>query len=165
MTVLSSIPPHGRALSEVERLALLEDLAAIVESSHLFKSLDDQGRRDLLASGYVMVVPNDEVLIREGDEGTAMYLIMEGRVRVETVGPTGTIRLAELSRGACLGEVSVLSGSPRTATVTTLTELKVVAFETHRVHRLLDDYPRVRKVLEALVEGRARDAAEKIIGS
>lgn len=165
MTQPSVIPPRGRAREDAEREGLLADLEAIVEASQLFKSLDDEGRRRLIESGYVLRYEPGDVIIREGDEGSAMYLVMQGTVRVETSGARGSVRLAELGRGACLGEVSVLTGGARTATVTAVDAVHVVAFESHRIQRIIDDYPRVRRLLEGLIEGRARDTVEKIIGS
>ena len=58
----------------------------------------------------------------------------------------------------------MLTGGERTATVIALEPVKVVAFESHRVARLVDAYPRMRQLLEAMIEGRARDTVEKIIG-
>lgn len=161
----SVIPPNGRALEDAEREALLGDFEQIVASSHLFKSLDADGRERLVESGYVLFFESGDVLIREGDEGDVMYLVLSGKVRVGTTGARGAVQLAELGRGACLGEVSVLTGGPRTATVTALAPVQVVAFEKHRIQRIVDDYPRVRQLLEAMIAGRARDTVEKIIGS
>lgn len=167
MTEPSVIPPRGRALEEAEREALFADLAEIIASSHLFKSLDDQGRRDLIESGYVLCFAPGEVLMRQGEEGdTRMYLIMKGTVVVETSAePRGSIHLAQLGRGACVGEVSALTGGPRTATVKAVDEVQAVTFEQHRMQRVIDAHPRVRKLLEAMIEGRARDTVEKLIGS
>lgn len=165
MSEPSVIPPRGRALEDSERQALLGDLEEIVASSHLFKSLDAEGRERLIESGYVLFFDPGDVLIRQGDAGSAMYLVMQGKVKVETEGARGSVQLAELGRGACLGEVSVLTGGTRTATVTAIDAVQVVAFENHRIERVIDAYPRVRKLLEGLVEGRARDTVEKIIGS
>lgn len=161
----SVIPPRGRALEDAERDALLADIGDIVESSHLFKSLDDEGRARLIESGYVLRFDPGDVIIRQGDAGSTMYLVMQGKVRVETSGARGSVQLAELGRGACLGEVSVLTGGSRTATVTAVDAVQAVAFESHRIQRVIDAYPRVRKLLEATIEARARDTVEKIIGS
>lgn len=156
----SFVPPRARPLDDIEREALEADLEAIIAKSHLFKSLDEEGRRRLFTSGYVLGFAPGEVLIRQGDEGSAMYLVMHGTVRVECDG----VELADLGHGACIGEVAVLTGSPRTATVIAIDDVQVVAFEAHRIQRIVDDYPRVRRLLEALIEGRARDAVEKIVG-
>jgi CRP/FNR family cyclic AMP-dependent transcriptional regulator len=154
----------GRPLSLDEQAAIERDMEAIVLGSHLFKSLDDAGRKDLIESGFVMRFDAGDMILRQGDPGDTMFLVLEGTVRVETETPGGTIQLAELGRGACLGEVSVLTRGPRTATVSALTPVTTVTFARHRVERLLAQHPRVRALLEALIAGRARDAVDKILG-
>ncbi|HJL15082.1 MAG TPA: cyclic nucleotide-binding domain-containing protein [Sandaracinaceae bacterium LLY-WYZ-13_1] len=163
----SVIPPGGRALERAEREALLDELTDIVASSYLFKSLDDDGRRELIESGYVLHVPSGRTVMAQGAEGdTRMYLVLHGEVSVETTGgPTGSIHLAELGRGACVGEVSALTGGPRTATVKAIDDVQLVAFEQHRIERIIDAHPKVRELLEAMIEGRARDTVEKLIRS
>jgi hypothetical protein len=167
MAWLSAIPPRGRALSAEERAALEADLELVIDRSHLFRSLDAEGRTHLLSSGYVLALEDGEVLIEEGEEGGIMYLVLDGRVRVSArrTGTAEDVTLAELGRGAVVGEVSVLSGSPRTATVSAVGASHVLAFEAHRIQRVLDAHPEVRRRLQSVVEGRARDAAEKMIGS
>ena len=137
----------------------------IVLASHLFKSLDAQGQRDLIESAFVMTFAAGDVLLREGDRGETMFVVMDGTVRIETRTPTGSLQLAELGKGACVGEVSVLTGGARTATVTAVTEVTCATFARHRILRILDAHPRVRQLLEALIEGRARDTVEKLIGN
>jgi CRP-like cAMP-binding protein len=159
------IPSGGRALSAAEHAQLEHDMEAIVLGSHLFKSLDEAGRRDALQSAFVMRYEADDVILREGDPGDTMFLVMEGSVRIETRTPNGSIQLAELGRGACVGEVAVLTGGPRTATVTAVSDVSVATFARHRVQRILDASPRVRVLLEQLIEGRAKDTVGKLIGS
>ena len=139
-------------------------MEAIVLGSHLFKSLDEPGRRSLLESGFVMHFEPGDTILREGDPGDTMFLVLEGTVRVETQAPAGdALQLAELGRGACVGEVSVLTKGPRTATVTATTAVTTVTFARHRVERILESHPRVRTLLEALIEGRAKATVDKII--
>lgn len=162
--VPSSFPTGARTLSTAEVASLERDMEEIVAKSHLFKSLDEGARKDLLESAFVMQYDAGEMILREGDPGDAMYLVMEGTVRVHTHSPQGEIQLAELSRGACVGEVSVLMGSPRTATVDAVSDVTCAVLARHRVQRILDEHPRVRALLEALVEGRARQTVERILG-
>ncbi len=159
------IPPGGRLLAPEERASLGEEMARIVATSHLFKSLDDDGRRRVLESGWVAKFEPGQILMKQGNPGDTMFLVLKGRIRVETDGPSGPVHLAELGRGACVGEVSVLTGGPRTATVTAIEPVDAVAFQHHRIERVLNDYPKVRQLLQSLVEGRARDTVEKLIGS
>lgn len=161
----SVVPDGARSLEPSEQEALASDMNAIVQSSHLFKSLDDAGRQILLGSGFVMRFEAGEEVLREGDAGTWMYLIMQGTLRIETRTAHGTLQLAELSRGACVGEVSVLTGGRRTATVIAKTRADLLVFAKHRIERLLEAYPRVRKLLETVVEARARDTVDKILST
>jgi CRP-like cAMP-binding protein len=161
----TSIPPGTRRLDDSERRSLLDEMTEVVVSSHLFKSLDDAGRERLLTSGYVCSFDPDSMIIEQGTEGDLMFLVLDGKVRIDAMVSGGTLQLAELGRGACIGEVSVVGGGPRTATVRAASAVSCVAFPRHRIQEILDDYPKVRKVLQALVEGRARDTIEKIVKS
>ena len=115
---------------------------------------------------FVMRFPAGELILREGDVGDTMFLVLDGSVLVETSGGArSSVHLAELGRGACVGEVSVLTGGPRTATVAAKTDVTVATFARHRIQRILDAHPKVRALLEALVEGRAKDTVGKLIGS
>ena len=160
----SFIPHGGRSLSPDELKALYADMEAIVRGSHLFKSLDEATRADLLSYAFVQHFSAGEVLLCEGDLGDTMFLLMEGTVRVHTRSPLKEIQLADLGRGACVGEVSVLTGSLRTATVNAVTNVTCAVLARHRVERILEGHPRVRALLEALVEGRARNTIERILG-
>lgn len=160
----SVIPNGGRTLDAEELAALERDMEAIVVGSHLFKSLPLEARVHLIQSAFVMRFAAGDLILREGDPGDTMFLVMEGTVRVETRAPTGNVHLAELGRGACVGEVSVITGGPRTATVTALTDVTTATFARHRVQRVLDASPKVRALLDQLIEGRANDTVGKIIG-
>ncbi len=105
------------------------------------------------------------MVLRQGDEGTTVFLILTGTVAVRVDSGQSRISLANLTRGACIGEVSMLTGSTRTATVMATEDVEALAFERHRIDRILVDYPGIRARLEALIEGRARDAIEKIVGN
>jgi CRP-like cAMP-binding protein len=160
------MPSGARTLSGDEVAALERDMAEIVAKSHLFKSLDEAARKELLESSFVMQYDPGEMILREGDPGDTMFLVMEGTVRIHarTV-QGGELELAELGRGACVGEVSVLTGSPRTATVDAVGAVTCAVLARHRVQRVLDAHPRVRELLETLVEGRARQTLERILGN
>lgn len=160
------IPPTARALRPEEHDALSDAMADIVTHSHLFKSLDDEGRKDVLDSAFVRHFADGETILAQGHEpgdDPEMYLVLDGKVRVETQTPSGKVHLAELGRGACIGEVSVLTGGARTASVTAVGEVDVAAYAKHRIDRVLARYPKVKALLESVVESRARDTIEKIL--
>jgi CRP-like cAMP-binding protein len=137
----------------------------LIESSHLFKSLDEDGRKQILASGELVRFDAGTVILFEGEEGDAFYLLKKGSVWVSTRRGGKDVRLATLARGAFFGEVAVLSGQPRTATVTAAEPVEAVRFDKEKIDEILVHYPRVRKLLEAVVLGRAKDTIEKLTRS
>lgn len=136
-------------------------VCAFVERSHLFKGLAREDLGHLFQTGRLVRCRAGEVFMREGEPGGEMYLLMEGSVRVSTGGKQGEIELAQLKRGAVIGEVGVLTGRPRTATVTALESIALVGWSKADMDVILRKYPKVRKLLQAMVEGRVRTTIEK----
>lgn len=99
-------------------------------------------------------VPAGAVLTRQGQTGGLAYVIASGTAEVARGGK----RLARLGPGDVVGELSLLDGEPRSATVKALTDLEVLEISADDLRRLLRKAPSVtRKLLEALSE-RLRQA-------
>jgi CRP-like cAMP-binding protein len=139
-------------------------VCAFIERSHLFKGLEKEDLKALYEAGRLVKFNAGDKVVREGDTGDEMFVIMTGSVRVVT-GPEMTpVELAQLKRGAFFGEVSVLTGRPRTATVVAIDEVELIAFGKMVLEPILRKYPRVRKLMQVVVEGRVRTAIEKSKG-
>jgi ATP-binding cassette subfamily B protein len=144
--------------------SLRNGVEAVVTGSFLFRSLEPESRRDLADRGVVMVFPAAKVVLTEGDPSSDFYLIDQGVAEVTTTTPDGApVVLATLQHGAFFGEVALLKGLPRTATVTALTDLSVVRFDQADIEDVLSRNPGARRILEAMIEGRARDTVEKVV--
>src|SRR5204862_1048540 len=82
----------------------------------LFESLDDEATHELCNLLENLDCKAGAVLFRAGDEGDAMYLIEEGRVRICVRAKDGhEVTLTELHRGDFFGEMALLDGKPRSA--------------------------------------------------
>jgi CRP-like cAMP-binding protein len=89
-----------------------------LRSVPLFAALDDESARALRALLEVRAVPAGTLLFSAGDAGDAMYLIEDGRVRIFVVDEDGQeVTLAELARGDFFGEMAIIDGKPRAASV------------------------------------------------
>ncbi len=99
-------------------------------------------------------LPAGSVLTRQGTAGGLAFVIAEGKAEVLR----GEKRLATLGPGDVVGELSLLDGEPRSATVRALTDMEVLQISSQDLNRLLRKAPSVRrKLLEALAE-RLREA-------
>jgi CRP-like cAMP-binding protein len=135
---------------------------AAISGSHLFKSLDEEGRSRLIQGARALSFHAGKVVVREGDPGEALYLIRMGAVDVFTTRSGESLLLATLGPGACFGEVALLSGRPRTATVVAKEECTMLCFYKSQIEEILVEYPKVRRLLESIVIGRAKDTIDKM---
>lgn len=70
--------------------------------------------------------PPGATIFREGEKTNEMYIIISGKVKIEkATGQGKNLQLAELNPGAMIGEMSLISGQPRSATAVALTEVKL----------------------------------------
>jgi CRP/FNR family transcriptional regulator, cyclic AMP receptor protein len=99
----------------------------------------------------------DTVIAREGERGIGLFLILEGQCRISIGGKTK----AKLGPGDFFGEVALLDGGPRTATVTALTPVKLVGITGWVFRGLLMEHPSIAlKTLEG-VAGRLRAVSKE----
>lgn len=97
------------------------------------------------------------VIAREGERGIGLFLILEGQCNVTIGGRTK----ARLGPGDFFGEVALLDGGPRTATVTALTAVRLVGITGWVFRGLLMEHPSIAlKTLEA-VAGRLRAVSKE----
>jgi CRP/FNR family cyclic AMP-dependent transcriptional regulator len=97
-----------------------------------------------------------EVLVRQGEVGREMFIIVEGTAEVERDGKP----VAELGPNDFVGELAVLRHSTRNATVTATSEMTVLVLTPNAVEPLLDDIPGLAKAMLLAVVHRVDVPAE-----
>jgi CRP/FNR family cyclic AMP-dependent transcriptional regulator len=94
-------------------------------------------------------LPAGRVLMRQGKPGRELLVLVEGEVTVERDGATIAVRRA----GDFLGELALVTGRPRTATVTAATDLQTLVLDEISFDRLLRDVPTIAvKVIKTVGE-------------
>ncbi len=97
------------------------------------------------------------VIAREGERGIGLFLIVEGQCKISIGGKTK----AKLGPGDFFGEVALLDGGPRTATVTAMTPVRLIGITGWVFRGLLMEHPSIAlKTLEA-VAGRLRSVSKE----
>ena len=92
------------------------ELAAQLPEGSVFSACDDAQLADLLTIGTLQTIKANDEILRQGDEGTSLVIVLDGVVRVSMVTPNGReIILDYAEAGAVLGEIAVLDDQPRTA--------------------------------------------------
>jgi tetratricopeptide (TPR) repeat protein len=107
-----------------------------------------------------------DVIISEGEPGSSMYLIASGEVKVYTHSAGGErVYLARLGEGDFFGEVSVLTGKPRTATITASQRSELLRLDKDKLDKILAKHPKVRSVIDDFYKRRASHTVEAMIES
>jgi CRP-like cAMP-binding protein len=139
-----------------------------VPPSPLFEVLNTEERAALVKEMELEQHGEGDVIITEGEPGSAMYVIAHGEVKVYTRGAGGkggNVYLAKLGEGDFFGEVSVLTGKPRTATLTASKPTELLRLDKEKLDNALAKYPGIRKVLDDFYKKRAKHTVEAMIES
>ena len=136
-----------------------------VPKSPLFEVLSETERNAIVHEMDLETFDEGSVILNEGDPGTSMYIIASGEVKVFTRGTSGTLYLARLGEGDFFGEVSVLTGKPRTATITASQRSELLRLDKEKLDGVLSKYPGIRRVLDEFYRKRANHTVEAMIES
>lgn len=106
-------------------------------------------------------LPAGGVLFREGDPGTEAFQILQGSLAITIEGPEGPTELARRGVGDLIGEMAVVSGAPRSATVTAIEPTRVAVVTGQVIEQALATAnPMVARMLRSLVD-RLREEADR----
>jgi small-conductance mechanosensitive channel len=138
--------------------AVIERLSAVDLFAPL--SVDETG---MLAQAAVRhVFAPGELVIRAGDPGSSMFVVHNGRVRVQ-VNENGRSRtVATLNEGDFFGEMALFTGEPRTANVVALEETEVLEIGHAAMKRVFDTNPDLVEALSFIMAERRQGLASQV---
>jgi CRP-like cAMP-binding protein len=96
--------------------------------------------------------------VRQGDDGRSMFVVLDGRVRV-TIEPSGQ-EVAVTTAGGFFGEMSMLTGDPRTATVTAMDDATLLEIDADRFRELAVRRPGLVEHVSGIVSARRQGLAD-----
>jgi CRP-like cAMP-binding protein len=138
------------------------DLAAtaFVESNVLFRLLDDEARRDLLQLAQVEDYQPGELIAADAQD-ERIYLVRDGTATVLLSRGGVAVEVGSLERNAIYGEGRVL-GAPLPGALVARTPVSVVTFPAPVMAAMVERFPRIRRMLEAVRAARQKEAADKL---
>jgi CRP-like cAMP-binding protein len=141
----------------------LENTLRFFANARILRMLDTEGRRRLLDAAEAITFQNESVVVREGDPGDALYIIVDGIASVQ-VDHLGTRKpIAELCDGAFFGEMAVITEQPRAATVIARGQLSVLKIPKRTLREVLADYPKVKEIIAKIGVARTEDTLDKML--
>jgi len=122
----------------------------------------------LVALGHVVAYPKNMVVFREGDKGEALYVVIEGAVRITKHAPEAWDGIMDfVESGGCFGEMALVDDFPRSATAIAQDDCTVLFLGRDALLDLFREEPVVgRKILAAFCRSlslRLRHASDRIV--
>ena len=124
-----------------------DDKVELMRSVPLFAGLTEHELERLSSLADIVDLPKDRVILTQGQLGWEMFVMVTGSAHVERDGTS----FGEVGPGEVLGEIALLDGGPRTATVTLSQPSRLLVLARREFQTMLDEFPDIRlRILETV---------------
>ena len=147
------VPYEAPAAPENEDPA--EERARWLGEVELLAPLSPEEREHLAAEARTLLYGPGETILRAGAEGGSMFVVLRGRVEIRIPQNGRSIRVAEITSGEVIGEMSLLTGEPRSADVRAMGEVELIEVRRAEMKDLLAEN-------EALADALATETAHRL---
>ena len=130
------------------------ELAQLLQNVPLFARCTPRELRSVARFVETAELPAGTDLVREGEDGDALFVILEG----EAIVKTGGRELARVGEGDYFGELALLDGEPRAADVVAQTDVKIAVLGIRMFRTLVRELPDLAEQLLAGLAGELRKA-------
>jgi branched-chain amino acid transport system substrate-binding protein len=125
-----------------------EQLLAVLTGSEMFRMLPDEARLGIVGAYRRRVYGEPELIVRQGDPGSSMFVILSGRVAVLLNQPDSPPKkMAELKSGDSFGEMALVLGEGRNASVQALTQVTLAEIPKEAMQPILQNHPEWTELL------------------
>lgn len=153
----------GRDEDDRADAAFERELMADLRQIDWLRGLSDDELKLLVPTVSVRQFGAGEMLVRAGEQGDSMFIVRSGKAEVFGHTADGQIRhVANYARGDVTGEMALMTGQPRTASVRALTDLEVIEMDREGFVRLFKEHPDAAAGIGDIITARNRDLLEKL---
>jgi CRP/FNR family cyclic AMP-dependent transcriptional regulator len=139
------------------------DIAGLRKRSVIFAALSDEEAASLMQMARKINHPARHVVFQEGEPGDHLLVVMQGRVKVSLISPDGKEAiLSILEPGDVFGEMALLDGEPRSASVTTMENCVFLVLWRRDFLPFLERNPQVALKLLAALSKRLRSTNDMV---
>lgn len=130
--------------------------------SDLFRTLSTNAIERIIDRFELVTYPKNTVIIQKGQKGDSFYVIKKGSVRVGLPMKNGKeIQLAVLAHSDCFGEMSLLTGNPAAAAITSIEDVELMRLSEAHFNDILLEYPVLNRYFHRILSERLRSTSEK----
>jgi CRP-like cAMP-binding protein len=153
-----SAEQEGRIKESIKR-----EVISGLRNVELFRPLSFDQIEELASSSSKLLFSKGEILVQQGDSGDSLFIITDGKVDVSVSDSSGRkTHLANLQSGSYFGEMSLLTGEPRSASVVALAETEVIVVEKSGMAELLENEESIIEPLSAILAKRLEELSGRV---
>jgi predicted acylesterase/phospholipase RssA/CRP-like cAMP-binding protein len=147
-------------MSEEGRLERTNVLG-LLASTGFFSVFDEATLKAVQSSLEPVQIPGGEILIRQGEPGDSLYILVHGRLQVTIRNDKGKEEVVgEVARGEIVGEMAVLTGEPRSATARAIRDSELVRFSKDAFERVIGSNPAAMMMVARQLVSRLKIAMQ-----
>jgi small-conductance mechanosensitive channel/CRP-like cAMP-binding protein len=143
---------YSREEEPLRTEAHVESAAGLLSSVDLFAPLSAEARLSLSRAASEHLFGEGEAIVRQGESGASMFVILHGRVRV-VLEPSGQ-QVARIEAGGFFGEMSVLTGEPRSASVRAESDVRLLEISAAQMRDLVQATPGLLEHISQVMASR-----------
>lgn len=155
-------PPEPAAVLPEAELAIeieVDDADLVVEAPALpqiplFSDLGATAFQAVLEGAELCAFAPGQPIVREGDKDQTMFALVQGAARVVREDEGGRREVAQLAEGEFFGELALVAGAPRLATVEAASDAVLLAFTREKMREVFREHPSVERALERFCRER-----------
>lgn len=153
--VIREFPSVAQVLLKFYKERILDTLLA---TSTIFSSLPKEERNRLLPHFILEEYPPRAIILEEGTLGDSLFIIKKGEVEVYTRNQKGeVVPLAKLKEGDFFGEISLITGRPRNASVRALQPTELLRLAKENFIKIIENHPQIKEFLKEILLLRLED--------
>jgi len=140
-----------------------EHAPKLLAGIELFSELTDDELSEVSALAQTRTVARDTTIFNEGDTADAIFVVVNGRVKIVTTSTDGKeFILTVLGAGQVFGEMALIEEATRSASVVTITDVELLVISRKDFDHLLHTSPGISRKLMAILSRRLRRANSKM---
>ena len=140
----------------------LNEEVELLKGVPIFAKIEQSKLKLIAFTSERMTYSAGQELFHQGDQGDAMYVILDGVADVLIETPAGQIAIAELKKNGFVGEIAILCDVPRTATIKAREQLTTLKITKDMFYRLVTEFPQMAVEIMRTLAHRVEDTNQKL---